>query len=89
MFRRQLDPNAKVFGALDLIAGYHQVAISEEDKDYTMFMLPWGHFRYEVLQMELRPSGDIFNIQSDRCVRKVEGCTEVCRRCGHPGKQLH
>ena len=63
MFRRQLDPNAKVFGALDLIAGYHQVAISEKDKDYTTFTLPWGRFIFEVLPMGLWSSGDIFNIQ--------------------------
>ena len=40
--RRQVDPEAKVFAALDLTSGYHQVKLSEEDKDLTTFTLPFG-----------------------------------------------
>ena len=66
MVGRQLDPDAKVFCALDLTAGYHQVELSAKDKDLTTFTLPWGRFRYEVLPMGLKPSSDVFNIQSDK-----------------------
>ena len=71
--RRSLDPRANVFCALDLTAWYHEVELSEEDKDLTCFTLPWGRFRYEVLPMGLKPSSDIFNIQSDRALQGVEG----------------
>ena len=73
MVQRSLNPKAKVLCALDLTAGYHQVELSEEDKDLTCFTLPWGRFRYKVLPMGLKPSSDVFNIQSDKCVQGVEG----------------
>ena len=71
--RRQLDPETKVFCALDLTSGYHQVTLSEEDKDMTTFTLPRGRFCYEVLPMGLKPSSDIFNINSDKALKGLKG----------------
>ena len=68
-----MDPEAKVFGALDLTSGYHQLCLSEEDKDLTTFTLPFGRYRYEVLPMGLKPSSDHFNINSDKAVKKLRG----------------
>ena len=71
--RRQVDPGAKVFAALDLTSGYHQIKLSEEDKDLTTFTLPYGRYRYEVLPMGLKPSSDHFNINSDKAVKGLPG----------------
>ena len=48
---RRIDPEARVFRALDLTSGYHQVTLSEADRDLTTFTLPFGRYRYEVLPM--------------------------------------
>ena len=71
--RRQVDPEAKVFGALDLTSGNHQICLSEEDKDLTTFTLPFGRDRYEVLPMGLKPSSNHFNINSDKAVKGLSG----------------
>ena len=70
--RRRLDPGARVFGALDLTSGYHQVPLTEADRDLTTFTLPFGRYRYEVLPMGLMPSSDIFNINSDKAIAGLE-----------------
>ena len=71
--RIQLDPKTKVFCSLDLTLGYHQVKLSEADKDKTTFTLPFGCFWYKVLPMGLKPSSDIFNINSDKAVKGLKG----------------
>ena len=71
---RQIDPNTQDFCALDLCQGYQQVPIAEEHKDMTTFSLPLGRFRYEVLPMGLKPSGDKFNMESDYANRSKVCC---------------
>ena len=44
--RRRLDPKARVFGALDLTSRYHQVPLTEADRDLTTFTRPFGRYRY-------------------------------------------
>ena len=52
---------------LDNWNGYHSVALSsEQDKDVTTFITPWGRFRYLVAPMGLRCSGDGFTDRMDR-----------------------
>merc|ERR1712082_417676 len=70
--RRRLDPGARVFGALDLTSGYHQVPLTEADRDLTTFTMPFGRYRYKVLPMGLMPSSDIFNINSDKAIAGLE-----------------
>ena len=72
--RRQIDPITQVFCTLDLCQGYQQVLIAEEYKDMTTFSLLWRIFRYEVLPMELKPSGDKFSMESDDATRSKVGC---------------
>ena len=40
---------AKVFTALDLMSGYHQLRIHPDDEDKTAFVTPFGHYQYKVL----------------------------------------
>ena len=50
--RSRRDPGARVFGAMDLTSGYHQVPLTKADRDLTTFTLPFGRYRYEVLPMD-------------------------------------
>ena len=61
-----------MFGALDLTSGYHQIELTEEDRDLTTFTLPFGRYRYEVLPMGLMPSSDIFNMRSDQALQGLQ-----------------
>jgi len=45
--------NAKYFSTLDLVSGYHQIAMNEKDKNKTVFSTP--HFNY--LQFNKIPFG--------------------------------
>ena len=58
---------------MDLVSGYHQVTLCEEDRDLTTFITPWGMYRYTRLPMGLCPSGDIFNIKTQQMLKGVEG----------------
>lgn len=37
---------AKVFSAMDLVGGYHQVPVAERDRHKLAFASPWGQFQY-------------------------------------------
>ena len=71
--RRQLDPKGKVYCTMDMVAGYHQVAIAEESRDLTTFIIPAGRFRFASLPMGLVSSGDYFNIETDDVVEGITG----------------
>ena len=60
-------PGGTYKSVLDNWNGYHSVALSsEQDKDVTTFITPWGRFRYLVAPMGLRCSGDGFTDRMDR-----------------------
>jgi hypothetical protein len=39
---------------MDEFLGYNQIRMAEEDKEKTIFVMPWGTFYYEVMSFELR-----------------------------------
>ena len=43
--RKSLDSKDRCFLKVDLVEGYHQVEIAEEDRDLTATLLPWGKYR--------------------------------------------
>ena len=72
--RKSLDPEDRCFLKVDLVEGYHQVTIREEDRDLMATLLPWGKYRYTCLLMGLCPSGDHFCQRTDDAIRTVKGC---------------
>eukprot|EP00955_Chlamydomonas_euryale_P002101 23161-Chlamydomonas_euryale.AAC.1 len=40
---------SKIFSALDLQSGYHQIQIKKEDVPKTGFVMPFGHYQFKVL----------------------------------------
>ena len=79
--RKRIDPKARGFGALDLTSGYHQIKLTEADRDQTTFTLPFGRYRYEVLPMGLMPSSDIFNMRSDMALQGLEATLKSVDYC--------
>ena len=66
--RRMLDPMGKVYCAMDMVSGYHQVPLAEESRDLTTFIIPAGRFRFASLPMGLTPSGDYLNQNTDSVI---------------------
>ena len=49
------------FAALDMIQGYFQVPLDEETSNLTVFITPWGKYKYLRVPMGLALSSDWFN----------------------------
>ena len=57
---------------LDNWNGYHSIGLAtEEDKDLTTFITPWGRFRYCVAPQGLICSGDGFTDRMDRLYERM------------------
>ena len=56
----QVNPVSNWFVVVDLLSGYHQVAIKEEDKHLFTFMIDQGIFNYTSAPMGFCNSGHQF-----------------------------
>ena len=66
---------ARVFSAIDLTSGYHQIRLPEEDVTKTSFRTPLGLFQFKVLPFGLRNAPQTFQAVT----HKVLGpCSDYC-----------
>ncbi|KAG0748897.1 hypothetical protein G6F25_013920 [Rhizopus arrhizus] len=62
---------AKVFSALDMRAGFHQVPLEESSKELTAFTTKYGTYHYNMLPMGLVNSPATFQKLIDLCFRPL------------------
>ena len=65
---RQISPDARVFGTLDAVMGYFQLALAEESSLLTTFLTPYGKYRYNRSPMRCNASQDWWNRVSDELI---------------------
>ena len=62
---RHVDPEATVFGVLDICSGYHQEAVHPDDRGLLMVICQQGRFKYNCLSQGITSASDLFNMCSD------------------------
>ncbi len=62
---------ATVFIKLDLVKGYHQVLVKEEDKAKTAIITTFGRFEYNFMPFGLRNAGQTFQRLIDQNFRDL------------------
>ncbi|KAG1463919.1 hypothetical protein G6F56_005189 [Rhizopus delemar] len=62
---------SKIFSALDMRAGFHQVPVEEESKELTAFTTKFGTYHYNTLPMGLVNSPATFQRLIDLCFRPL------------------
>ena len=65
------------FATLDMIQGYFQVPLDEETSNLTLFITPWGKYKYLRAPMGLAPSSDWFNSFTSTLVQGIEGMSKL------------
>ena len=68
---RNLPRGIKHFAVFDALKGYHQIPLTEESKDLTAFMTPFGRFRYLRLAFGLNSAGDVFTLRYGNAIDKA------------------
>ena len=62
----------KVFGKVDLIKGYHQIPVAEEDVAKTAITMPFGTFEYLRMPFGLKNAGQTFQRMMDEILGDLE-----------------
>ena len=68
---RNLPKGIKHFAVFDALKGYHQIPLTDESKDLTAFMTPFGRFRYLRLAFGLNSAGDVFTLRYGNAIDKA------------------
>ena len=64
---------AKFFASLDMICGYHQIKVAEEDQEKTAFVTPVGFYEHVKLPFGLSNSPSTFQRMIDRVLEGLVG----------------
>ncbi|MPC72589.1 Retrovirus-related Pol polyprotein [Portunus trituberculatus] len=63
---RSVDPQAQYFTTIDALQGYWQLELAEEDQALTIFITPYGRFKYLRGPMGFAATGDAFCLRGDK-----------------------
>ena len=69
--------NAKYFSKMDLLSGFHQVRMAEEDKHKTAFTSPFGTFAFEVMPLGLKNASKTFQRMVEYVLREQIGVSVI------------
>ena len=61
----------------DAWSGYHAVELDEESRNLTMFITPWGRFRYCRAPQGFLAAGDAYTRRADEICKNVENLSKV------------
>ena len=64
---------AKVFSKLDALSAYHQVELSEDSRDLTAFITPWGLFRFKRVPFGLASAPAAFQRMMEKILEGIDG----------------
>jgi hypothetical protein len=70
-------PSARYFATADCVQGYFQLALNEESRDLTTFMLPSGRWQYLRGPMGLSATSDIWCSKSDFVIEGNENARKI------------
>jgi hypothetical protein len=74
-----IPPSAKFFATADCVHGYFQLALAEESRDLTTFMLPSGRWQYLQGPIGLSVTSDDWCMQEEQlCHRGQRKCKKDC-----------
>ena len=73
----KLSKNAKYFSKMDLLSGFHQVRMAEEDKQKTAFTSPYGNFAFEVMPLGLKNVSKTFQKMVEYVLRDQIGISVI------------
>jgi hypothetical protein len=73
----EITGDAKFFSTFDAANGYYQIPLSPSSQHLTVFMTPWGRFKYLRAPMGLCSSSDEYNRRADLAFENVSNTVRV------------
>ena len=67
-----IDGEAEFYASFDASDGYFQVPLDESCQHLTVFITPWGRYKFLVAPMGCVASGDEYNLRADAALSSVE-----------------